>query len=80
MSGIADYEQLVTNEDVLVWRLQTLERVQGYLFEFVYEQANAPQLLMMEDALLALHSLENDARLELLHLRLKKARTAATLR
>jgi hypothetical protein len=79
MSGMDGYEQLVTNEDVLVWRLQSLERVQGYLFRFVYEQENAPQL-MMEDALLALHSLENDARLDLLHLRLKKARTEATLR
>jgi hypothetical protein len=58
----------------------TVERVQGYLFGLVYEQANAPHLLMMEDALLALHSLENDARLELLHLRLKKARIAAMLR
>jgi hypothetical protein len=79
MSSIDGYEQLVTNEDVHVWRLQTLERIQGYLFGFVYEQANAPRLLMMEDALLALHSLENDASLEQLHLRLKKARTAATL-
>lgn len=80
MSGINGYEQLVTNEDVLVWRLQSLERIQGYLFRFVYEQANAAHPLIMEDALLALYSLENDARLELLHLRLKKARTAATLR
>lgn len=80
MSGIDGYEQLVTNEDVLVWRLQTLEQVQGYLFGFVYKYANASHLLLMEDALLALHSLENDVRLELLHLRLKKARTAATLR
>jgi hypothetical protein len=76
MSNMDGYEQLVTNLDVLVWRLQTLERVQDYLFQ----QANTPDLLTLEDALLALHSLETDTRLELLHLRLKKARMAAELR
>lgn len=76
MSSMDGYEQLLTNLDLLVWRLQTLERVQDYLFQ----QANAPDLLTLEDALLALHSLETDTRLELLHLRLKKARMASELR
>jgi hypothetical protein len=32
MSGMDGYEQLVMNEDVLVWRLQTLERVLRAIF------------------------------------------------
>jgi hypothetical protein len=76
MCNVSGSEQLVTIRDVLMWRLQTLERVQDCLLK----QSNSPDLLTQEDALLALHSLETDTRLELLHLRLKEARIGAVLR
>ncbi|REK69240.1 hypothetical protein [Paenibacillus paeoniae] len=67
------YNRYVEQEDTLYQQLETLEQCQVAVFDHIFRYGERFNKDMVEELLRSVHQMEVNVRLELLHLRLKKA-------
>lgn len=80
MEKMETYNGYVEQEDSYYKKLEMLEQCQHAIFDHIYRYGDIFDKLVAEEVLLAVHQLEEKARLKLLHLKLAKVLLAFELK
>lgn len=73
MSNILEVlNQFVIEEDQLVNRIQTCDKISATILDILYRQGNTLNALIIEEILISIHRIHQDLQTELLHLRIEK--------
>lgn len=67
------HEKLVLEEDRLVKRISTLERIISVILNLIYKEGDSLDLKTIEESINSLHTVLQDLNTELLHVRLEKS-------
>ncbi|MNJ43113.1 hypothetical protein D3C77_381050 [compost metagenome] len=80
MEKMETYNCYVEQEDSYYKKLETLEQCQEAIFDHIFRYGEVFDKPTAGEVLLAVHQLEDKVRMELLHLKLKKAFLAFELK